>query len=71
MRRPRPQRLKPKQPTLDFECATGEKSVQRIAQERGHTIIQNAQSWPELHEGLAAVDLRFAKKGSGAIIFLG
>lgn len=71
VRRPRPQRLKPKQPALDFECATGEKSVQRIAQERGHTIIQNAQSWPELHKGLAAVGLRFAKKGSGAIIFVG
>ena len=71
VRRPKPERIKPKQPALDFECATGEKSAQRIAQERGHTIIQKAQSWPELHEKLAAVGLRFEQKGSGAIIFAG
>jgi hypothetical protein len=62
---------KPKAPALDFECATGEKSAQRIAQERGHAIIRDAQSWPELHEKLATVGLCFEKKGSGAIIFVG
>ena len=62
---------KPKQPALDFENATGAKSAQRIAQERGHAIIENAQSWPELHEKLAAVGLRFEKKGSGAIVWAG
>jgi len=71
VRRPKPERIKPRQPALDFECATGEKSAQRIAQERGHAIIQKAQSWPELHEKLAAVGLRFEQKGSGAIIFVG
>lgn len=62
---------KPKQPALDFEHATGEKSAQRIAQERGHSIIRKAGSWTELHEKLAAAGLRFEKKGSGAIIFVG
>jgi hypothetical protein len=62
---------KPKAPALDFEHATGEKSAQRIAQERGHTLIKNAQSWLELHEKLAAAGLRFEQKGSGAIIFVG
>ena len=62
---------KPKQPALDFEHATGEKSAQRIAQERGHAIIKNAKSWAELHEKLAGAGLRFEKKGSGAIIFVG
>jgi hypothetical protein len=62
---------KPKTPALDFECATGEKSAQRIAQERGNALIKNAQSWPELHEKLAAAGLRFEQKGSGAIIFVG
>jgi hypothetical protein len=62
---------KPKALALDFECATGEKSAQRIAQERGHALIKNAQSWPELHGKLAAVGLRFEQKGSGAIIFVG
>ena len=63
--------IKPKQAALDFEHATGEKSAQRIAQERGHGIIKNATSWAELHEKLAGVGLRFEKKGSGAIIFVG
>lgn len=63
--------IKPKQAALDFEHATGEKSAQRIAQERGHGIIKNAKSWAELHEKLAGVGLRFEKKGSGAIIFVG
>lgn len=63
--------IKPKQIALDFEHATGEKSAQRIAQERGHDIIKNAQSWAELHEKLAGVGLRFEKKGSGAVIFVG
>ena len=63
--------IKPKQAALDFEHATGEKSAQRIARERGHDIIQNAQSWAELHEKLEEVGLRFEKKGSGAIIFVG
>lgn len=63
--------IKPKQAALDFEHATGEKSAQRIAQERGHGIIKNAKSWAELHEKLAGVGLRFERKGSGAIIFVG
>lgn len=63
--------IKPKQAALDFEHATGEKSAQRIAQERGHGIIKRAKSWAELHEKLAGVGLRFEKKGSGAIIFVG
>lgn len=63
--------VKPKQTALDFEHASGEKSAQRIAQERGYAIIKSAQSWGELHEKLAKVGLRFEKKGSGAIIIVG
>lgn len=63
--------IKPKQAALDFEHATGEKSAQRLAQERGHDIIKNARTWAELHKKLAQVGLRFEKKGSGAIIFVG
>ena len=63
--------IKSKQAARDFEHTTGEKSAQRIAQERGHSAIKNAKSWAELHEKLAAVGLRFEKKGSGAIIFVG
>jgi hypothetical protein len=62
---------KPKAVALDFEAESGEKSAQRIAQERGHALIKHAASWSELHRNLAAVGLRFEKKGSGAIIFVG
>lgn len=62
---------KPTQAARDFECATGAKSAQRIAQERGHAIISNARSWAELHGKLAEIGLCFEKKGSGAIVFVG
>ena len=70
-RRLRQKTVRPKQAALDFECATGEKSAQRIAQERAHKILQDAASWEELHTKLAATGLRFEKKGSGAILFVG
>ena len=67
----RREQMKPKPKAEDFENATGEKSAQRIAQERGHAVIQNATCWEELHAGLDAVGLRFVRKGSGAVIFVG
>jgi hypothetical protein len=63
--------VNPSSAAADFESATGEKSGQRIAQERGHGIIKNAKSWAELHEGLQKAGLRFGKKGSGAVVFVG
>ncbi len=63
--------VKPTPKAQDFERATGEKSAQRIAQERGHELIKNAQSWTELHACLKQAGLRFEKKGSGAIIWVG
>ncbi len=70
-RRRREPEVKPKAAALSFEHATGEKSAQRIAQERGSEIFRNAASWKELHEKLANVGLRFEKKGSGAVLFVG
>ena len=67
----RREQVKPKPKAEDFESATGEKSAQHIAQERGHAVIQNASCWEELHAGLDAVGLRFSRKGSGAVIFVG
>ena len=63
--------VKPKPRAEDFESATGEKSAMRIVQERGHAVIQSASCWEELHAGLDAVGLRFVRKDSGAIIFVG
>ena len=70
-RRNRKPEIKPRQSALDFEHAQGEKSAQRIVQERGYEIIDNASTWKELHERLEKVGLRFERKGSGAIIFVG
>ncbi|MBQ4076773.1 MAG: relaxase/mobilization nuclease domain-containing protein [Mailhella sp.] len=55
----------------DLENATGEKSAQHIARERGLDIIKNATSWRELHTRLESVGLRFEKKGSGALVWVG
>lgn len=62
--------IKPKPKGIEFEHATGEKSAQRIAQEKGHGIISKAKTWEELHENLQEVGLRFEKKGSGAVVFV-
>ena len=67
----RREQMKPKPKAEDFENATGEKSTMRIVQERAHAVIQNASCWEELHAGLDTVGLRFVRKGSGAVIFVG
>ena len=64
-------RVEPRAEAKAFEYATGEKSAQRIAQEKGHSIIEQATSWQELHLKLAEKGLRFDKKGSGAILWVG
>ena len=61
---------KPKQTAIDKENLSGEKSAQRIAQERGTDILKNATSWQQLHEELGKVGLRYERFGSGAKIYL-
>jgi Holliday junction resolvase-like predicted endonuclease len=53
------------------ENATGEKSFERIAQEKAAPILRNAKSWAQVHEGLAQVDMRYERKGSGAMLWVG
>ena len=67
----RPKSVQPRQEAVAVEQASGEKSAQRIAQERGHDIIKSAATWTELHQKLAEKGLRFEQKGSGAIVFVG
>jgi hypothetical protein len=71
VRRQRQTVVKPRDKAANFESSSGEKSAQRIAQERGYAVIKNARTWKELHEGLAKAGLRFEKKGSGAVVFVG
>lgn len=55
----------------DFEHRTGEKSALSIAIEEARPIIERAQSWEQLHRELAARGMRYERKGSGAVIFVG
>lgn len=66
-----PQEIKPTTKAQDMEAETGEKSSIRIAQERGYAIMKNAKNWEELHEGLKKAGMRYEKKGSGAIVWVG
>jgi len=65
---------KAKRPTAlaqDMEVQTGEKSAQRIGIEQGALIIGAATSWGELHGKLAQAGMRYERKGSGAILYVG
>ena len=65
------QQARPKQKAADYEHHSGEKSVQRMAQEALPKILKEAQTWQEFHKALAKEGLRYEKKGSGALIWLG
>ena len=54
-----------------FEERTGERSAERVAVEQAAPIIRRAQTWRELHEGLATNGMRYQKKGSGALLWVG
>jgi hypothetical protein len=55
----------------DFEERAGARSAQRIALEEAAPIIRGARRWADLHEALARKGIRFEKKGSGAILWIG
>ncbi len=51
--------------------ASGAQSTTRMAAETGAPVIRAARSWRELHERLAALGLRYQRKGSGAVLWVG
>ena len=59
------------QQKADREVQHGEKSALRLAQEKAAPIIKDAQTWQQVHEGLATIGMRYEKRGSGAVIFVG
>jgi Relaxase/Mobilisation nuclease domain/Large polyvalent protein-associated domain 7 len=61
----------PSGPARDFEERVGERSAQRIALEVAAPIIREARSWNEIHEALAREGIRFERKGSGSILWIG
>ena len=62
--------LEPGQRCRDMEHRTGEKSAERIGIERAAQILRNAMSWAEIHRQLAAMGMRYEKKGSGAVLWV-
>ena len=54
-----------------YERRTGGQSAERIAQERAAPVIARARSWAELHQELAQIGMRYERKGSGAIVWVG
>ena len=61
----------PDQVKIDMENRTGTKSAVRVGIEDAAPIIKSATSWADLHARLDAVGMRYERKGSGALIFVG
>jgi hypothetical protein len=70
--RPRDEReRKPSSRARDFEERVGARSAERVAIEDGAPAIRTARSWREMHQALAEIGMRFERKGSGAILWVG
>jgi hypothetical protein len=70
--RPRDEReRKPSGRARDLEERVGARSAERVAIEDGAPAIRAARSWREVHEALAEKGMRFERKGSGAILWVG
>jgi Relaxase/Mobilisation nuclease domain/Large polyvalent protein-associated domain 7 len=65
------QERKPSVRARDFEELLGARSAERMAIEDGAPAIRAARSWREVHEVLAEKGMRFERKGSGAILWVG
>lgn len=55
----------------DMEQRTGAMSAERIAAEEAADIIGRASTWAELHKHLGDRGIRYERKGSGALLFIG
>jgi hypothetical protein len=56
---------------LAFEERVGARSAERIAIEEVAPTIRRAATWRELHEALGKAGMRYEKKGSGALLWIG
>jgi hypothetical protein len=61
----------PSGPARDFEERVGARSAQRVAIEVAAPIIREARGWREMNDALAREGIRFEKKGSGAVLWVG
>jgi hypothetical protein len=55
----------------DFEERAAERSAERVAIEEAAPVVRQANTWRELHAALAKRAMRFEKKGSGALLWIG
>jgi hypothetical protein len=55
----------------DFEERVGARSAERIALEDVAPILRRARSWSDMHKELGQSGIRFERKGSGAILWIG
>ena len=62
---------KPSVRARDLEERTGGRSAERLAIEEGAPAIRSARTWREMHEALAERGMRFERKGSVAILWIG
>lgn len=65
------QRQQPSRKARDMEQYTGQKSAQRVGIENVPEIVKGATRWADLHKQLADVGIRYEKKGSGALLYVG
>ena len=65
------QERKPSVRARDFEERVGGRSAERVAIEDGAPAIRAARSWREVHQVLAEKGMRFERKGSGGILWVG
>jgi hypothetical protein len=63
--------LEPSNRAKVMELQTGEKSIERIAQETAAPIIASAKNWKQLHDELAEIGMRYEREGSGAKVYIG
>jgi hypothetical protein len=66
-----PQKRQPTTRGRDLENQTGQKSAQRVAIELGADVLRRARDWDDLHLQLADRGMRFERKGSGAVLWIG
>ncbi len=69
--KPRDAERQPSARAMAFEERVGARSAERGAIEDAAPIIRRAGSWRELHDALAKAGMRFDKKGSGALLWIG
>lgn len=55
----------------DYEQRTGEKSAERIGIETLPDVLKGSSNWDEFHAKMSEHGMRYEKKGSGAIIWVG